>query len=516
MTCIVGKINWAPGQLRWHESRVSFLSRFFKLNGIKSKVFQRFLAVETTKLSDPSKSDVSLISSLLGEPLEIVESIFDSGLNLSFGDIRVRSVGRHRKRMMYCPECILIGFHSHVHDETWLRKCAFHQVPLIMVPGSGDGGLDSLIKSFSTVAESACTDWPWRPRNEDSADPAIFDQFRTWLKAARSDASRTSAGVYWVSPNTYGVNEGDIIGQLQVNVPMPPCVSDMLAVPVTRWNLSTFRYSGVTDFCGLGISAGTLNLFLRYFHLISSYSKRKPKFYEVLRRSQESLRRWHRGRSYDGFCLCEWERWPQFSSHIWLRRDLSMLGTPRQCPVEHSVAHLEEEWGEARRVLSARSAFEQKLSFLNEAENLLRLKLVKFTDDAAFLENGRLSAYGQPEYFCEWTGDKALTELLEAVTTLMIEDEALQLQKWLHDVDIGQDPNSYSAVPQSVRVYHDCQGVAIQCWQCVDLMEAVDRIKFEPIREDTSLADVFALKQLQKELREERIIRFAEKYYDGF
>lgn len=521
------KINWAPGQLRQFESVVSFLGRFSKLNGLTPagavSYFSQRLGGNIFGTPVPDEL-LSSFAAALSEPIDIVKTVFAPTVDIAFHDLWVRRTGLlcgvTDQRAGYCPECIVHGYHSYLHDAAWLSKCPFHGTTLKPLPFVAGNKFFGAIKAYAKLAEDTCKSWPWRPANAETRLLDLIGPLQDWLCVARRAASELSCGLCWTSAGSREISAREVIGQLCSIVPMPDNLTHLFVSRGDNWDVELHKYPLKENAEVLNILRRvSWDLLLRYFHLTSAYAVSKPSYYTVLRASQDSLRRWHSSDAVGGYCLCSWARSTYFNSYVWSSRsEDSWLGRQFPCPVDHAIEELEMLWGDQRLSGNDRRAREALTSFIMLSRELKDYGLVEFNEGAYFLSGVNSSTIGPSSNFCEWTAPAMLTEVLNGLTIALIQSRTLELNKWLYEIKSnGISPSNTFIASQPVRLCMTEEYLTTQLWKRHDLLESMQYTP-SPDAELIGTAqlaghDGESLHSVLKELHEARIARAAAKFF---
>ncbi len=133
--------SWRKNTLRPFESMASLGAKYCHLNKVSIKVFGEVLAEflppdvstpESTCTVDTVGFNISGFSKMLDEPLALIRSQSARQISLGATFQEVCSVGNVSfNELRFCPECLADGYHSTLHQLSWLEKCFLHSIPLI-------------------------------------------------------------------------------------------------------------------------------------------------------------------------------------------------------------------------------------------------------------------------------------------------------------------------------------------------------------------------------------------------
>lgn len=123
-------VNWWRGNLRHHESYLSFVVRFAHLNGIKVTQAFEFLDALTGRQSLSNEADVHRIAERIGEDESTVKTVVTAPIQLTPCPGSTIPQSRIDGSLRYCEACAAAGYHSYLHEHRWLRCCPLHNSPL--------------------------------------------------------------------------------------------------------------------------------------------------------------------------------------------------------------------------------------------------------------------------------------------------------------------------------------------------------------------------------------------------
>ena len=129
--------NWWPGNLRKHESRLCFSTRFCILNSIRIRRLSAFLEADVEDGIPLSLCALKRLKFLLNEQELIIHSVFSPKIE-QLKLLRISSSRRPSSAIRYCDTCAAQGFHSYLHEIPWISSCPFHLTELKLHFGNRD------------------------------------------------------------------------------------------------------------------------------------------------------------------------------------------------------------------------------------------------------------------------------------------------------------------------------------------------------------------------------------------
>lgn len=152
------RINWLSGRLRPHQSFCSFAATFCALNKLKPEAFREYWRRLFYK---PHSEAISMIATLLNEPIAVVETVFSGGSEGSTRWVYGQEFGVSRGVLSFCPTCIASGFHGYCHEDYRLHRCPIHKTILHRKPFSKiSNHIERYIEELMALLEQSNCDWP--------------------------------------------------------------------------------------------------------------------------------------------------------------------------------------------------------------------------------------------------------------------------------------------------------------------------------------------------------------------
>lgn len=439
LTCAeqLPEVNWWPGKLRYYESPLSFAANFCALNCINLKEFGKFFGYTVGQEWRLTREDLCRIACLLNEDIEVVESVFNTSVHLGdFDAYHIPDEKRNSDMVHYCPRCADSGYHSHLHELPWLKRCPFHLRSLNIAPSSGVSETIAARRANSTkkLMLSRCGTWP----RCDQIDPFISNARENvylrllfvWTRHSSEAAEEFSRGEFWDSDFHGHIEERTykhLMGQLQKLESMPELIEPLFVTKGEKWHLETRHFpSNVRDEISRLRPNMPFWMILAFYKDVAIRSHQPPPYIGKLRAVQDQLRRRH------GECCCSWRREKAGWGYHWLRTDPDRQSNGRLlCPYEVALEQLELEWGNKYDVFSKRKAHEETYRFFHQSKTMYDANLIEYTPEASVNADGYLCAYPQVWTCCEWKKTSPLQDLLNATAEFEIDSAQFKINRWL-------------------------------------------------------------------------------------
>lgn len=465
-------INWYTGCLMPYESVISFLSRFCSLNNIKLDACYSYLGLESEFFLPLSSKKISELSNLLREDLGTIQGVFAPSITLeNFG------VYKHKDpiysvplKLSYCERCIALGYHSYLHELSWMKRCPFHDQPIKELLINGPASLTRrkrLIKKFTTLMEKNAPQWPWLHREDfESLDQPILERLRQWLIDAKRQVDVLSEGEVWQSLATDSSDESrlsETIEQLHTLAPIPKLLAPYLLPVQGHWSVALIKFpKEARDDYERIVPGFGFGLILEIFIYIGAHSNNPPKFIEYLANVK------HRINEIHSICKCEWWRAKaNWGKHYWIRNSRGARGfyeVDAQCPYDVALDTLELGWGKASDIQWGPTADKHYCRMAKFIQELSALGIVGYTPDA-LVKDGHFVYYPQVDPFCEWILNSPFSDLLNAAAELEIDATGSQLLEWIDAINSGEDPRTLSMSGQSIHLCRTEEGMTLIRWR---------------------------------------------------
>ncbi|WP_157664850.1 hypothetical protein [Bordetella genomosp. 9] len=472
-------VNWWPGLLRPHESRLSLVAKFCALNGITVAQCKDYFSIDFGSPVLLAASQVKRIACLLNEDLDVVKTVFRSPLERpSLGEYRLPPINERCRSFRYCEGCARFGYHSYLHELPWLFRCPFHLTELSTAEGSWRLNLSimgSRVTALSRAMQARCAAWP-RTSSELLEGACRVAALEQWVRRVGRTVARTQGNCLWKSdPDPYGGGDllAQTLGQLHALCPIPDTVAPLVTPPVAPWGKSSAESltAPLTPPCGPAwrlevqhfspavrdalIKAmpglGVEPLFYVYNRLGAVCAPRAP-FVTRLKVVQRRLRQRHR------VCKCQWTLVRNGWEYQWARTDPRIPYAGALCPFNVALQELACGWGRFDLALSPRLAEKERFRFLGlgemlAARGLCRRRSLTWTSD-----------YRYASYPWEWVQDSLLTELFDRAARWEIESASRAVQAWLDGIEAGRVPSERNDPRYCVSLHAVGAGLSLLHW----------------------------------------------------
>lgn len=461
-------VNWWAGNLRPHESSISFIARFCELNRISSKRCIEFFGKDlwAEERVDLINGGINRLATILDEPPAVVSTVFAPRLRY----VKICDSGipwrLDRRGLRYCEHCARYGYHSSLHEISWLSVCPFHLSDLKWAPNIPrwpSSELAARMALLRSVMEESCAAWPHRARG----DGRIFNKGRLatltrWIESASKASISLCANEIWRSEPYGPLQSSQIFGQLRGIKAMPKRIEPMLSDwGKDGWHVEIRKFSQEVA-AELKRIAPKFNIGLIYdfYKQIRPLSNIPPTFLIQLKNRQTELEQQH------GICSCEWalrnagpfQYWEQVSSE---RRPLR----PFNCPFQVAIDELEFNWGSYLGVLSRRHRREETGYLILQSCETTALGLTQYTKGVvAPSPEESLFSIARNWPCCEWVQDSPLTSLLDAMVECEIELAFCALTIWLNQISRGVEPTERNDPVRCLRLRETPDGLTLVSW----------------------------------------------------
>lgn len=465
-------INWWSGNLRYHESIVSFLTRFCNLNFINLKRCREYFDFYFDGNRRLAATDIRRLSEYLNEPLDVVQTVFSPSITVErCGSYSATSQEWDPYSLRYCEACAQRGYHSYLHEVGWLKKCPFHARDLTVTSTMGHSGpvMVRRMAALKQVMQTACKSWPRSERNAcfEKLRGECFENLVNWIARVRRVADQLSSNELWYSDTgsrAGALSVAQAVGQLRTFEPLPRIVEPLFADLGQQWRVEIRRFPEETklELARLKPDLDFSTIFA-FYKRISAFSTTPPPFVTHLRAIQALIRAEH------GTCRCRWGLTSGGWEAHWVRippEDQPYF--PHECPYEFALKELERGWGRLDLALSNRKAEAERSRLFELSRNLFDCGLISYTEDAALLPDGYLNPYRQSQLGCEWVQNSPLTDLLDAAAELEVKSAFLTVMEWLDGIDDGLEPRIRRAPMNCVRLKETAEGLSLVSWTPVN------------------------------------------------
>ncbi|XYI32289.1 hypothetical protein MNJPNG_09020 [Cupriavidus oxalaticus] len=339
-------VNWWPGNLRPYESRLSFLARFAKLNGLGDRACLNFLKVDAEDGTSLPVDEIARLSCLLHEASPSIQAVFSHSLRyVDCGSYASSANSNPRHFIRYCEPCSRHGYHSYLHEAGWLSKCPFHMTELktVWIPMRGGTLPEQRIATLRRVMQKHNGTWPYYGNNDFLArDESRVASLRNWVRRASGAAACMARAEIWRSGDEEPLGDmslAQVFGQLRALKATPRRIKPLLAEPGGTWHLESraFPHSARAELDRLK------QLHLSFSRIFSFYklhgaSSDTTSLVARSKKAQDLLRQRHRS------CRCQWAQIGRNnggSCWIMVRADKAMRCNYR-CPF--SCTHRAKAW----------------------------------------------------------------------------------------------------------------------------------------------------------------------------
>ena len=460
-------VNWWPGNLRPNESVIGFAVRFCSHNNLNHSQFEQFFGFEIQNLDSITSNVVQRIAELLNEDLASVQSLFSPSFIL--GGLAKNEYFRGERtlvRVRYCAECVKYGYHSFIHEVSWLSKCPFHGNNLEESHlGYGRGAKTKILFSeLKLIMEARCPSWPLVPKLEISVEGnENFNSLFKWAATAVSTKEQLFKGVKWNFHSDSGYEMPSLeqsIGQLNSLVAIPHKIEHLFTTLGNPWQIELRQFPlEIKNSLKLVTHKYDLNILFDFFKSVGRYSKKNGTYLEKLRIAKDELNQKHT------ICKCCWGRRDAGYSHHWVYVD------PEQwphwcckCPYEVAIEELELGWGNEENVLSRRKLEDSRSIFIRLSKDFYDAGFIGYTSQANISNDGQLYLYPQTWPCCEWVDSSKVGELLNTIAEFQIELAYKSLVLWINNIEDGGNPSDRNDPYSCINLTETEEGLYLFKW----------------------------------------------------
>ncbi len=450
-------INWWKGKLRPYESFISFAASFCELNGIRFKEFGRYFNFQPNHIFKISEAELNHIVFLLGEDVELVQTVFVSDFQFTGCEkFRTEDFAHGSKIIKYCPVCAQFGYHSHLHEFGWLEKCLFHGVSLaIALQGDGQTVIERRIHGIGSLMKSKCRHWPiadeWDSHIRKFTDCTYVKLLSAWIKNVCHVGSELSQSQIWVSDGHYfNVRQPmkDFFGMLRSLEEMPELIKPFFTETGDYCSTISHHFPSIIikELIKIKGIASLSDVYFVYKY-IEGKSGNYPPFIVNLNKALNLLAQHKKN------CQCSWalERNVGWID-LWSRVDPN--GWPywkRQCPYEVASDVLELHGPKRSKYLSRPTARHEYVYFIRTSQMLCETGLVVPMSDTEIDINDQ-SAITRFSYHYKWNKESVLTELLSTLAEFDVDATIVEVFRWLSSIEKGNSPMEWCGESSLARL----------------------------------------------------------------
>jgi len=340
----VPRVNWGHGRLRSLESIASFSATFCNLNGIclleLSKFLKGYLDVPQWPPSSLDAHALRQLCALLDESEEVVASVISPlAWQNEHPILREIQFGvRHDDDLHFCPECVAQGYHSALHEVSWLSRCPIHRASLSRSPVAAAGGnrFHLYCGALTTCLSDAKTGWPQSPTGDDidwsmRTQPLI--DIVAWTTRSMAELARLGEVIWVAGQQGVDIDRATAVGIMEALAPAPTWF-DQVAIPhqTLQLNVEHFDASALTAVQSTGLAINELCWLYRLTNLTFRRREIEPRLLYL----NNWLTKNHRK------CKCAWA-WSRYSGWSPLRLgDTPPWGSV--CPYDKLSQELRHAW----------------------------------------------------------------------------------------------------------------------------------------------------------------------------
>ena len=458
-------VNWWRGNLRAHDSRLSLTARFARLNRISVPQCESYFGGVLSEYHMPDPVRLAEVADLLDEDLLTLRETFALPIDLPRGPEAPTRRVNPDKAVRYCEDCAALGYHSYLHEHTWLARCPFHAVPLKLAYPQTQTGTNYVrrCKTLAQIMSDACPYWPGAGQQTFEFDNCeSFAWLSNWIARVSKASALFSKKRVWSSVEQIFQNIGvdtHLVGRLHALEPIPfkmrPLfdeVQDGWGADIQRFPLQARReLSEVSD---LGLDS----LFSIYKR-IAAYAATLPGFARDTNSCIQALQSDH------SVCRCEWGREKAGWTNHWVR--VHPDDWPHWnlvCPYAVAREQLELATGRRLEVLTRRQREAEEMALIVRCHTLMERGLIGMTPCANASPEGRL--YVEPQIWppIEWVGTPWLNAVLNAATECEVSALYSSLCDWLDDIAQGNSPVQFTATPPLIWLSEAEDGLVLIKW----------------------------------------------------
>ncbi|WP_454694666.1 hypothetical protein [Achromobacter aegrifaciens] len=447
--------NWWAGNLRKHESRLCFTTRFCVLNSIRLNRLRLFLGADLEDEIPLRLGEVKRLAFLLRENISVAISVFSPNIE-QLKLLRTEKSWPPRSTVRYCDACAAQGFHSYLHEIPWILRCPFHSTELKICSSKGNHKfgvsiLATRMASLCNLLEERCPRWPQLSRLPAyRRSDKLVRSLESWLTSASQRGTQLQVRQLWDKWHGDGrpvVDSDRIVGYYCALVPMPACVIAIVGVPNYTWQIQRWSFGNVTIevFKSVLRQIG-LSLALDFYAKTKAYSAEPTTHLLLLRKIQMNLREKH------GVCRCRWRLVRSGWVSTWLHSPADAVrGYAINCPYNEAIKELEGQWGCYEDVLSTQGIGKERSRLVDLSEMFFAMGLIRYKHGVTTATKSLLEIYQKwPCY--EWDNASSLTGLLAKIAECEVAVAGENLQLWLDQIESGGHPAMRKDEPGRLEV----------------------------------------------------------------
>lgn len=425
----IPSIIWWPGKIRFYESIYSFKKQFCLLNGISGKQYDEYFH---TCFSQRDLPNYKKFAALANEHELAIASMFGPVTDLFCIERPQIYSGRsgHPKSIRYCPRCIQFGYHSYLHNISWVKRCPFHLNIL----------KETHEDNFVELMERNCIDWP---RNSE-CDAALMTAEHNgyvqlilqWLKNVSPKMATLAKSEIWKIGDYERCDpeQIDIVFGHLCSIEKLPDVLDEIVIKPRQWisvekELSKMESNALLEL----LQRHGIDLLYRYFKVASAHSSKPAKFVESYEAFQSQLTAAHE------HAHCEWQQAAAGTRQYWVRRNSASFSSS-ECPYDFVSKMLQINWGKAELVLSGKNKTNYRCEFLYLTTFLRNEGFFKHISGSDLSGDGALAFDWELLSNCVWRRGP-IFKVLNYIAEFELALEFSVLTNWLENIESGIAPN---------------------------------------------------------------------------
>lgn len=458
-------VNWWKGNLRRYESVTSFVSRFAHMNGITIPQCELYFREELWSGENIGLDELERLAELLDEDADTLQETFIHNIRLPHTVGIDVPANRGAKYIRYCVDCAGLGYHSYLHEQTWLARCPFHAKPLSIAHYQLSYGTNRVrgCHALSQVMRAACECWPNAQR--DAFDPESFEKFvslRIWISRLLNTPEIIRKPRIWNSvqqPFPESKEDTHVIARLHALAPMPDDLKILFHYVEEGWGASIRRFPIDAKQAIEKVSDMGIPWLLSMYKAIAVYSAVEPEFVQTLKGFTHELQ------EHQSKCRCEWGRERGGYEYHWVFVD------PENWPHWHlkcpfAVAHEALELATHQRLeptLSQRR-IRDDAKFTADFQILLERGLVGLAPNAKASTYGTLDGVQEAWPPVAWIGTPWLNAVLDAAAHYEMLSLYNSLRDWLRDIAEGRPPNDRRELRPPIWLCESEEGLVLIYW----------------------------------------------------
>ncbi|REE06505.1 hypothetical protein B0G71_8181 [Paraburkholderia sp. BL27I4N3] len=364
-----------------------------------------FLNIALNPDSPLPHEEVLRLSEILHEASPDVLAIFSPSIVFeNCGHYAPPRNRRDRHRVRYCDACAQRGYHSYLHELSWVSRCPFHMCELkdAWVGVHADSVAAGHMAALNVVMQERCRSWPHCDNSFPSAEDGYLSLLGDWVTRASLAAESRSGREIWRSEDDGfpgDLSLAQAFGQLRALVPMPEAIESLFAEAGDTWGMETCQFPQQTrikleQFQSRGL--GFARIF-DFYKCIGAFSAAWPSFVTRARHAQDSLRERH------GICRCEWELTVEGWHPNWVKVHAEERNHwSFRCRFDVAIAELDLCWARQDPGQIRRNPTQNLLRFVGLAQEMHAAGLVRYSKGSKLSTKGYLYTDQQIASCCEW------------------------------------------------------------------------------------------------------------------